>query len=179
MSLVQLDDTGKILWKKRYGTRGSELATGITRLEGGDLLLLGTTETEEDSYGASKGKTDIILLRISERGKILWRARFGGSETELAYDITAEKKDVYWIFGSTQSKDGDVGKHLGGSDILLLKVTGQGLLLDSQTYGTYEEEYPVQLLVGKEQLSALAATRVSENLSIPFLIRTELAGDEK
>jgi hypothetical protein len=179
MHLDELDDTGRILRKHRYGTRGSELAARITRLKSGDFILLATTDTEEDSYGVARGETDIIFLRSNERGKILLRARFGGSETELAHDIAVDKNDICWILGMTQSNDGDIAKHLGGSDILMLKVTGQGFLLDSQTFGTYDDDYPVQVFIAVGHCSALAATRVSENLYTPFLIRPELKGDEK
>ena len=177
MYLVLLDGAGKEIRRSEYGIRGSILSAGLARLDNGDLLMLGTTDSEDDRYGRPRGKTDIVLMRASESGRVLWSARFGGSEDDLAHSILADQGGESWVLGMTQSSDGDVHQHLGGWDILLLHVGSKGELLDSRTYGTANDDMPVQILQGMQGSLVLGATRISENLSEPFLILPSASAD--
>ncbi|MGD0728273.1 MAG: hypothetical protein ABSB63_22380, partial [Spirochaetia bacterium] len=131
---------------------------------------LGTTDSEDDRYGKPRGKTDILLMRISERGRVRWQKRFGGSEDDLAHSLLIGQGGECWVLGTTWSGDGDVGRHMGGSDIWLLRVGSKGELLDSQVYGTADDDMPLQILQGMKRPLVLGATRVSDDLAEPFLI---------
>ena len=172
MYLVQLDAMGREVRRNEFGGRGSELSADLVRLDDGDLLLLGTTDTDDRRYGEPHGKTDILLMQVSERGNIRWQARFGGSETDLAHSLVAGQGGEYWVLGMTQSGDGDMPRHLGGNDVVLLRVGSKGELLDSHTYGTADEDVPLQIVMrpGTRWPTILGAVRISENLSDPFLI---------
>jgi len=168
MYLVQLDGAGKEV--RRIECGGRALAADLARLDDGDLLLLGTTDSEDDRYGKPRGKTDILLMRISERGRVRWQKRFGGSEDDLAHSLLIGQGGECWVLGTTWSGDGDVGRHMGGSDIWLLRVGSKGELLDSQVYGTADDDMPLQILQGMKRPLVLGATRVSDDLAEPFLI---------
>ena len=170
MYLVELDSAGKEVRRNEYGGQGSEIAAGLAKLADGDLLLLGSTDSTDDRYGKPRGKIDILLMRISERGKVRWQKRFGGSEDDLAQSLLVGQNGDCWVLGTTWSGDGDVPRHIGGSDVWLLRVGSKGELLDSRTYGTADDDVPLQILQGAMGPLALGATRISDDLAKPFLI---------
>ncbi len=63
---------GHLSWRNSYGGDNQDLARGIARLSNGELVVVGATM----SSGA--GKTDLWVLRLSERGEVLRQQTFGG-----------------------------------------------------------------------------------------------------
>jgi hypothetical protein len=62
---------GILRWYRSYGGDAQDLARGIARLTDGSLVVAGSTM----SRGA--GKTDLWVLRLSERGELAAQQTFG------------------------------------------------------------------------------------------------------
>jgi hypothetical protein len=112
-------------------------------------------------------------LKLTPQGKVLWEARLGGSENDLGHDIVMGKDDTYWVLGSSESRDGDIHDHIGGWDICIFNIDNDGQLLSSETYGTLNDDQPVQILQMPEHLLFLAGTKKSDIFSEPFLIKKD------
>jgi len=70
--VLKLDKDGKKVWDKVLG--GNETldeAKGILQLEDGAIIVLG------NSIKMSTGKSDAILLKLSEKGDLAWKRNFG------------------------------------------------------------------------------------------------------
>lgn len=76
----------------------------------------------------------LFLNGFSQNYQIDWQSCFGGSETEIAYDIV-QVGDAYFIIGGTASNDGDIGFTHGGSDVWCVKIDFTGNLIWEKTYG--------------------------------------------
>jgi FHA domain len=62
--LVKIDDTGKILWERRFGGDGADRINDLKALPGGGFIAVGTTA----SKGA--GKADLWVLRLDADGQM-------------------------------------------------------------------------------------------------------------
>ena len=61
--IFKIDEKGKVLWRKNYGGRNSDVAYSIAKTDDG-YLVVGETE----SYG--NGRKDVYVLKIDKNGNI-------------------------------------------------------------------------------------------------------------
>ena len=85
--LFGADSSLKILWKSRFGGKGSEFVSDLTGATDGGFLITGTTESK------GSGSSDIYLIRTNKSGEMLWEKTYG------------TKRDEY---GGRSIYDGDV-----------------------------------------------------------------------
>ena len=68
--VIKLDSNGKVLWSKQLGSAGKE--EGVSGAVDGDGNIYLLTLTEGDWFGKNLGSRDIVLLKLSSSGEILW-----------------------------------------------------------------------------------------------------------
>jgi len=168
-----LDVNGKIVTEKSYGGNGSEIAHKIIRTPDGNFLILGSTDSIGSEMDESRGKIDLWIIKIDLKGNIIWKTRFGGSQNDLGRDIVPGLDGSYWVLGSTESRDGDIAEHIGSWDIWVFNIDNDGHLLSSETYGTLDEDQPIQILPLQTHMLFLCGTKKSDIFSEPFLIKKE------
>lgn len=168
-----LDVHGKIVVEKSYGGHGSEIAHKIIRTQDGNFLILGSTDSVESEMGKPRGKIDLWVVKINPQGDVIWQTRFGGSENDVGRDIAIGLDGSYWLLGSTESRDGDITEHIGSWDVCVFNIDNTGHLLSSETYGTLDEDQPIQILALQTHMLFLYGTKKSDIFSEPFLIKKE------
>jgi glycine cleavage system H lipoate-binding protein len=112
--VVRIDKDGKMLWQNSYGGRYDETGFDIVADDDG-YVITGMTETN------TNGREDLYLLKIDDRGKLLWDRNYGGRDSDVGYGI-AKTDDGYIIVGETESYGN------GRKDAYILKVNKKGLL---------------------------------------------------
>ncbi len=124
--LLRLDLSGNIIWEKTYGSKKDERTTNLLTLADGNYLLIGERiiqdTVDRDSY----------LLKLDTSGNIIWEKTFGGPRNERTYYGAETNQGDYLITGSILPYNN------GKADILLLKISREGDLIWSQTYGEKE-----------------------------------------
>jgi len=171
---VTLNKNGDILHDKTFGSNGSEIVKKIIKTNDGNFIILGSVDTDNPIMGDPRGKTDVFLIKIDNNGDIIWQKRFGGEGNDFGQDVVIDKNGFYWILGLTESYNGDITEHIGGWDLLVFKIDRGGQLISSKTYGTYNDENPIQILLLDNDILFLGCTRKSEILFEPFLIKCGL-----
>ena len=125
--LLKVDIDGKFLWSKNYGGPGIQIGTDIVEDDNGDLLLAGSTQSEES------GEDDFLVIKVSSSGEKIWEKTYG---TEFKDKLAAATKvnDGYALLGSV--KDG-VGFD---NDILILRIDQSGAIKWDEVIKTDENE---------------------------------------
>lgn len=95
--LLMLDHDCTVKWQKLYGGVFMDAFTDMRKTSDGNLIVLGNTY----SYGAGNG--DLWLLKITEKGALLWQRTIGGSGVETANDIELSSDGGYVIAAKTRS----------------------------------------------------------------------------
>jgi hypothetical protein len=110
--LLKYDKDLRLVWEQIWGGKGGESARAVTVDAAGNILVTGHTL----SYG--NGKNDIMLLKYSPNGTLLWEQIWGGPLVDQTHGIVMDGGFVY-LAGETENNSA------GLNDGLLIKADAQ------------------------------------------------------
>lgn len=124
MYFIKLDLNGNIQWAESVGgsPRASDGKSIVQSNDGGYVLTGGTYE-----YGA--GDWDVYITKFDINGNLIWTRTVGGVNYDIGNSITKSPDGGYAICGYTESYG------MGGRDVYLVKVDGNGILQWTKTIG--------------------------------------------
>lgn len=118
--ILKIDSSGKLLWKRSYGSSSSDLGIAAECCSNGDFVIAGVSFNKPGNM-SSWGDYDGWLIRLDPSGTVLWEKDFGSSGEDWGYDIDycAEEREFIIAGMTTGLKD-----HQGSSDsdLLLVKI---------------------------------------------------------
>ena len=125
--LLKYDMAGNLIWERRYdgpasGYDGLAGARTLAVDDNGDIMLAGHSTGIGTSY-------DLVILRYSEDGNLLWSDRINGSANgvDTAFALRIDDQHNILIGGGTTNT-------VTGRDILILKYDAAGNRLWEQQY---------------------------------------------
>ena len=130
--LVKIDSLGNVLWQKNYGGTGNERGNCAIPTSDGGYIVAGVT-----SPGTS---SDMWILKTNALGDTVWTRIIGGGNPDEAKYICTTHDGGYVVTGYTYSYGS------GFSDIYLVKLNDQGVVVWSTTVGDSGYEYSVSVL---------------------------------
>ena len=131
--LLKYSPEGSLLWQKTWGETGSEGASALGLDSNGDVYIAGAT----DSFGT--GDSDVLLLKYSTDGDLLWQKTWGGYYRDSANAISIGIDGSIYVVG-----------YGWGYGAIVLKYSTDGNLLWQKSYGS-------------SQFGAAKAVSVDEN----------------
>lgn len=167
-----------------YADYGVDFETDVND----NFIVLGNNvgndwDTIHPAYGNITDSTQILLFKANLQNKIVWYKLYGGSNAEYAVSIKKAGDGNFIILAQTQSDDGDIKNNIGGKDIWLFKIDGNGNMLWQKTFGSDKDEIPTDLEVlddgsvvisGSADQSSFAPSLYSGRNS--FLLKLTAAG---
>ena len=120
----------KSTWVKLYGEDDDDIANAIVSLEDGQSAIAGTCQ----SFGAKR--TDICVMKMNDKGEMLWRLMLGGEKEDEAKAITRAADGGLFILGTSKSFAKNYDK-----DIYVAKVTLDGKLVWEKSIGGERDEH--------------------------------------
>ena len=96
IELVKKDVKGKVLWKRIIGGTSYDKAGQVVRTKNGSYIVVGSTS----SFG--KGNYDVLVVKVSSNGDILWQKTYGEFLNDYGLRITAVEDNLYQIEGTKQ-----------------------------------------------------------------------------
>jgi len=153
--LVEIDDTGEIIWQSCYGGSYHEQANDIIEVEDGYIIAAQTSSNDIDVSGNHSNDdltSDIWIFKINFNGEIIWQRCYGGSDIEGVYNIYHTNDNNLEVLGYASSNDGDViGHHgLSFSDVWYLRLDIEGNILHSKCFGSNGHD-----MMGKEMMNKI------------------------
>jgi len=124
--IMKLDSTGKILWKKTFGSAYSDEAKYIEQTNDGGFIVSGKFSNHE-----------AWIIRLDSEGNVLWQKAFGGTGSANDFLIRVRQTaDGNFIAGGHTYSFG-----AGDFDIWIIKLDNNGNILWQKTYGGTSGEY--------------------------------------
>lgn len=134
-TLIKTDAAGNIVWRTLLPTTpvptafcsvvqtidGGYVATGFSGFYLGDVKQL-------------------LIVKVSNTGAVLWRKEYGGTNDDLGYSIIRCNSGGFLVTGSTTSNNGNVSGNHGGSDFWVLRLDEAGNLLWQKCFGGSDVE---------------------------------------
>ena len=136
--LLKIDSSGNLLWERSYGFAGHDHAYNILAIRDGGLFFNGFLDiTASDGQGkySRHGVGEFWCHKIDERGNVIWRNYYGGSNNDRSYDAKQTKDGGYILIGASESNDFDITENNGSYDIWVVKLSKFGDLEWEKSYG--------------------------------------------
>ncbi len=136
----------KNTWKKSFGGSKIDKARSIVQTSDGGFAVLGNT------FSKGAGDNDFWLLRLDALGSVVWEKTFGGSSTELGYELVQTSDGGFALVGGTASKGA------GGADFWVLKLDASGNTVWDKTFGQINTEVAHSIVQTSDGGFAVAGT---------------------
>ncbi|RLD30590.1 MAG: hypothetical protein DRI70_00700 [Bacteroidetes bacterium] len=132
---------GEIDWVKTFGGSNIDQAVAIVKSNDNAYVVVGTTSSiDGDIIDKNTTDSDYWILKISETGVLLWNRTFGGSNDDVATNISKTSDGGYIVSGYSRSNDGDVTGNEGFWDYWILKLNANGNKVWNKTFGFLGED---------------------------------------
>ncbi len=161
--ILKLDGDGLIEWEKNFG--GSQLDGTVDILEtsdGGFLAIGGTTSMDGD-ISTIKGSSDVLMIKLSASGEIIFIRTFGGSNPDNGISGLETTDGGFIFIGTTESNNGDVTNNNGSADYWIVKTNSMGILEWEQTYGGSDVDFVTSIISTEDQGYLVAGTSGSSD----------------
>jgi len=117
--VAKITTAGELLWLKTFGGLEEDIAYSGAEFPDGGFAIVGHTLSKVDGQ---KGATDVWLIDIDNDGNLRWSKTYGGTLADYGYDILIDEDGSIVVYGMSFSKNGDIAKNLGGSDIWIFRL---------------------------------------------------------
>ncbi|MBL7915728.1 MAG: T9SS type A sorting domain-containing protein [Bacteroidia bacterium] len=95
--ISKLNSSGGIIWSKTFGGPLDDICYAMTLTNSNDLIVTGSTRL------TGSGNDDIIMMKISPSGMVIWNKTYGGSGNDVIYDIDNVHDGGFIMCGKTAS----------------------------------------------------------------------------
>lgn len=163
--VIKLDDGGSEVWSRRYGGAATDWPNGIAVTTGGNLVVVGHTE----SKGA--GNADFWVVALDERGDIIWNRTFGGSDLDYATAVTAARDGGIVVAGLTKSAGA------GGFDSRVIKLDRTGRIVWDRVFGGESDDWARAVIERSQGGHALAGYTMSAGAGLYDIWMLDLGVD--
>ena len=160
---VELDGTKR--WSRSYGGTNSDYALSMKPVSSGGYILCGTTGSEDGNIVGYRGYGDGWILRLDSNGNLLWSLVLGGSDKDEFGDIIENKDGTFTAVGYTFSDDGDVSVQRGAGDAWVVRISTDGKLMSSKTYGGSATDTASSVIEAEDGNLIILGTTYSQGLS--------------
>jgi len=123
--VIKLDEIFNVEWDQIYGGSADDKAYSIIQTSDGGYAVAGYT------YSKGEGRKDVWVIKLDEKGIIVWDKTFGGSIDDEANSIIQVTDGHYVVIGYTYSK----GLGAGACDAWVIKLDEIGGIEWDKTYG--------------------------------------------
>ncbi len=135
--VVKLDATGQnIEWQKAVGGSDGETLWSVQQTTDRGYILGGHTNSlsSGDKTESRRGMHDYWVVKLDEKGNILWDKTIGGSEFDFLYSVIQTSDGGYLLGGESQSgQSGDKAEpNQGYWDYWVVKLDGTGQTIEWQ-----------------------------------------------
>ena len=124
-----------MLWERSFGGSGIEIAYDIAKTDDNAYVVVGNTFSTDGDISATKGESDIWLIKVDDAGRLIWEKSFGGSQFDAAQAVTPSKNGGFFVIGNSKSSDADTTENAGENDIWIIKIDAEGNLVWQKSFG--------------------------------------------
>ena len=131
--LVKLNQQGEEVWEKYFSGQNHDFLSATVATQEGGFLLAGTSYSGKglDKKDASKGGSDIWLIRINEFGDELWQKTLGTPQDEEARSVIQTADFGFMVAGNIQN----AANGFGSKDVTVTRLDKSGKVLSELILG--------------------------------------------
>ncbi|TVR16017.1 MAG: hypothetical protein EA391_09070 [Balneolaceae bacterium] len=122
--LIKVRPNGDLLWARKYGGSGNDIAHAVIQAPGNGYFVTGSTESNDLTFFTKDNTSrDAFVIFTDQNGAQNWTRTVGGSLTDEAFGIAITLRNGVVIAGSHQSQNGNfTGLNPGIAGIFTLEL---------------------------------------------------------
>jgi hypothetical protein len=138
--LIQCIAQPSIEWQRCYGSTENEEARCIKATSDGGFIMTGTStsdfafEQNGDVMG-HHGSHDWWVVKIDSQSNIEWAECLGGSNQDMSFSVVETSSGDFIVVGKSDSEDFDVSMSYGCSDLWVVKLDENGIVIWEKSFG--------------------------------------------
>jgi uncharacterized delta-60 repeat protein len=125
--VVKFDAFGNLVWQRLWGQNG-DFVSGVEVSADGSVYVAG------GSFVRGAGHADVLLVKFTAAGDVLWAKTWGGASTDSAHDLAIGSDGSIYVAGETNS--------FFWNDAILLKFAADGSLVWAREWGSMGTTVP-------------------------------------
>lgn len=131
--VVKLNQQGEEVWERYFSGFSHDFLYSSISTQDGGFLLTGTSYSGRglDKKEASKGGSDIWIIRINEFGDELWQKTIGTSQDEEARSVIQTADLGFMVAGNIQN----ASNGFGSKDVIITRLDNNGKILSELVLG--------------------------------------------
>ncbi len=135
--LTKLTPTGDTLWEKVFGSPLDDQMSDFAFSSNGDIIMVGSTSALSNQIdGAGNGNLDVLAIKVTSNGNLVWEKGWGGERIDAAHGIIQNHQESgFLIVCETSSTTGIVNSTFGSKDALILSIDNNGTLVWKNHFG--------------------------------------------
>jgi hypothetical protein len=133
--LLKLDSAGNIMWSNTYGGSADDRIRCARETADGGFVFAGSSESTDLQCTGNHGNYDFWAGKVDSSGNLIWSHLYGGSDTDIAMQISNGPGGNYLVTGYTSSQDGDVTGYHGGIDGWVITIDSSGIMVSEKCLG--------------------------------------------
>jgi hypothetical protein len=157
---VRVNSNGSAMWNNTFGGSLMDRYTSVLIDAAGDLLIGGSSNSNDGDITNSNGLDDLWVSKISTSGDHIWSQKYGGTDNDVLDGMSTTLDGGYILAGTSYSS---LPGAQGNGDIFILKISSQGNSLWQQNYGGTFTDKSTDIINFEGDGFLLAATTFSDD----------------
>ncbi|RCS25967.1 hypothetical protein DUT90_09300 [Polaribacter sp. WD7] len=170
--LLKYDKNNDLQWQKTYGGSKDDRGADIIQTNDNGFLVTGHSRSNDLDVSKNAGNQDFWVLKLNEKGSILWQKTFGFSGADFGTTCIETNDNGYLITGSLDvTASNGLGnaktarRHAGG-DVWAIKINNNGATEWSKFYGGSFTDTPLGVVKTEDNGYILACSSDSNDIDI-------------
>jgi VWFA-related protein len=101
ITIFELDTSGNILWKKRYGGSSGDYLSSIVQTNDGGYIFSGTSFSKDGDVNNNTGLSKYLIIKIDSIGNVEWSKSLGKNYQDWGYSIKQTNDGGFIVSGSS------------------------------------------------------------------------------
>lgn len=134
--VARLSPQGELRWQRLLGSPGNEQVRRLHERPDGQLLIICSSDAQGGDVDMNLGRKDVWMSRLTPDGsELVWQMNYGGSDNDDVHASAVDARGFLTLGGTTFSANGHVPYQRGQGDCWLVRLSPEGIVVWSNTYG--------------------------------------------
>ncbi len=147
---IAFGQTPEIEWQNWLGSNGDERPWDMIQTNDGGILVVGQANYQDGAVTYLHGGADYWVVKLDSNGLMEWQKTYGGSGTDICFNVCKGNDGGYLLAGYSYSIDGDITTPLGSSDFWIVKINDDGGLEWEKSFGGSSSDVPQVVVQSSE-----------------------------
>ncbi len=132
--VVKVNAEGNKVWEQSFGGSQIDIAYAMTATPDNAYVIVGNTFSSDKQVKSNNGGSDIWMIKINDKGELLWEKTIGGSDFDDARGVSITRNGGFLISGNSKSTT-NREEFFGENDAWLIKTDANGNLVWEKSFG--------------------------------------------